>query len=151
VVEDEPDIARLMSVIFDSARYTLTWVGDLLTARARIRVKSPPDLVLLDEGLPDGSGLDLCRELKRRWPLLPVLLVTALPRSSIFGEALAAGADDFIAKPFDPDALLAAAEMLVSGAVGPPAGAGGQAHGREDDPDRPDARDGEDPLGLMAW
>jgi DNA-binding response OmpR family regulator len=115
VVEDEPDIARLLRHIFDPARYTLTWVGDLSTAQARIRVKPPPDLVLLDEGLPDGSGLELCRELKDRWPALPVLLVTALPRSSILEEALAAGADTFIAKPFDPDEILAAAELLVPG------------------------------------
>ncbi len=70
-----------------------------------------PDAILLDRGLPDGDGLDLCREVKARCPALPILVLTAHAQAR--GEALAAGADRFLVKPFDPDELAAAVAGLL--------------------------------------
>jgi len=73
----------------------------------------PPDLVALDVGLPDGDRLDLCRDLKAAHPTLPIVVMSA---SGGYGaKARKAGADRFIAKPFDPDELASTAAGPLGG------------------------------------
>ena len=66
----------------------------------------PPDAVILDLLLPDGSGTDVCREL-RRWSDVPVIVLSAVGDESEKVAALDAGADDYVTKPFGIDELLA--------------------------------------------
>jgi two-component system OmpR family response regulator len=65
------------------------------------------DLVILDIMLPGGSGLDLCHELRARFPQLPIIMVTALGSDTDRIVGLELGADDYLAKPFNPRELLA--------------------------------------------
>ncbi len=111
VVEDEPDIATILRMIFDPARYEVMVAGDLAAARELLLQWGPPHLVILDLILPDGNGLDLCRELKAARPPVRVLVLTA--RWEARDEALAAGTDLFVTKPFELDELEAAVERLL--------------------------------------
>ena len=66
----------------------------------------PPDAIILDVLLPDAIGTDVCREL-RTWTTAPVLVLSAVGEESEKIEALDAGADDYVTKPFSGDELLA--------------------------------------------
>lgn len=74
--------------------------------------KGHPDLIVLDIMLPDGSGLELCRDL-RGITRAPVLFATSLGEKSQIVQGLRAGADDYIVKPFDVDELVARIEALL--------------------------------------
>jgi DNA-binding response OmpR family regulator len=74
--------------------------------------ESPPDLLLLDVMLPDGSGYDLCREL-REVTSVPVIYLTALGHEGAVVRGLATGADDYIAKPFSVAVLVARINALL--------------------------------------
>jgi two-component system OmpR family response regulator len=110
-VEDEPDIATVLRLLFDPTRFHVMLAGDLDGARAILQRAPRPDLVLLNVVLPDGSGLDLCRELKRRPPAPPIVALTAAMDAV---EEARGCVDLVVTKPFDPDALLAAVEGLVA-------------------------------------
>jgi DNA-binding response OmpR family regulator len=117
LVEDDPDIALLLRMCLDLSTYQIEVAPDLATARGRL-ARQRPDLVILDVGLPDGNGLDLCREVKAAHPGLPVLVLTALSRRvrDLEARARGCGADAFVEKPFDPDALQATARRLLAAA-----------------------------------
>jgi two-component system, OmpR family, response regulator len=71
-----------------------------VTAARRALTEAQPDLAVLDIALPDGSGIDLCRELRMESNPIPVLMLTAHSEVAVRVDCFAAGADDFLAKPF---------------------------------------------------
>lgn len=113
VVEDEPDIAALLAMCFDPSRYQVAAASDLATARAVLSRRLRLHLAVVDLLLPDGNGLDFCRELKATRPSVPVIVLTAWVHAGTREEVLAAGADLFVPKPFEPDELEAAAQRLL--------------------------------------
>jgi DNA-binding response OmpR family regulator len=124
-VEVTPDIALVLRMILEAAGHVVQWAGDRLTARALLAGPRPPHLVILEPtGLPDGDGLDLCREIKAASPSRPVVVLTSWVAAKSREEALAAGADAFLTKPFDHDELLTTVRRLLAGApAGSPGGA----------------------------
>jgi two-component system KDP operon response regulator KdpE len=105
VVDDEPQILRALETTLRGAGYaveTATTAGEAL-ARAAAR---PPEAVILDLVLPDGSGVDVCREL-RGWFQAPIVVLSVVAEEHEKVEALDAGADDYVTKPFGVDELLA--------------------------------------------
>lgn len=112
VVEDDPLIARSL----DSA---LTPLGNMIEtfarcAEARAALSHDTfDLVLLDVGLPDGNGLDLLAEMRRRGDTTPVLILTARNGVEDRVQGLDAGADDYLAKPFSIAELEARVRALL--------------------------------------
>jgi DNA-binding response OmpR family regulator len=112
-VEGDPDIAVVLRVLLEGAGYAVQWAGDLATARAILAGPRPPALVILELRLPDGSGLDLCREVKAARPALPVLVLTSWAWLGAREEAMARGADAFLMKPFDVDELAATVQRLA--------------------------------------
>ncbi len=105
VVDDEPQFLRALSTNLRGAGYevdTATTAAEALTA-AGLR---PPDAVVLDLLLPDGSGTDVCRAL-RTWSDAPIILVSAVGDEDEKIAALDAGADDYVTKPFSAGELLA--------------------------------------------
>ncbi len=76
------------------------------------------DLVILDIMLPGGNGLDLCRELRARFPQLPIIMVTALGSDTDRIVGLEVGADDYLPKPFNPRELLARINAVLRRAQG---------------------------------
>lgn len=105
VVEDDPDHAWILKALLAAIGFVVVMAADLATARAALSVSPTVDAVVLDVVLPDGDGLDLCREIKAQHPGLPVVVLTAWASSEIEAAAMSAGADAFLLKPFDPDGI----------------------------------------------
>jgi two-component system KDP operon response regulator KdpE len=105
VVDDEPQILRAVQMKLRGAGYTVETAETAEEALMKAAMR-PPDAIILDVLLPDGSGTDVCREL-RTWTTAPVLVLSAVGEESEKIEALDAGADDYVTKPFSGDELLA--------------------------------------------
>jgi two-component system KDP operon response regulator KdpE len=105
VVDDEPQIVRGLRVVLRNAGFEVDSAG---TKEAALDALShrPPDAVLLDLVLPDGSGVDVCREV-RKWSQVPIVVVSAVGDEREKVRALDAGADDYITKPFGSEELAA--------------------------------------------
>ena len=106
VVEDDERIGISLTRALDGAGYLTVWVttGD---AAATAATADPPDLVLLDLGLPDLDGLEVCRRLHASQPGLDVIMLTARDDELDIVTGLDAGAVDYITKPFKLAELLA--------------------------------------------
>jgi two-component system KDP operon response regulator KdpE len=105
VVDDEPHIVRGLKVILRTAGYAVEAAENKAQALASLASR-PPDAVVLDLVLPDGQGVDVCREV-RRWSGLPIVVLSAVGDEREKVRALDAGADDYVTKPFGTDELLA--------------------------------------------
>jgi two-component system KDP operon response regulator KdpE len=105
VVDDEPQILRALQMKLSSAGYIVETAATAKDALAQAAMR-PPEAVILDLLLPDGSGTDVCREL-RRWSSAPILVLSAVGEEKEKIDALDAGADDYVTKPFSGDELLA--------------------------------------------
>jgi two-component system KDP operon response regulator KdpE len=105
VVDDEPQILRALGTTLRGAGYI---VDTAATAEAALAAAAahPPEAVILDLVLPDGSGTDICRKL-RTWSEAPVIVLSAVGEERQKIEALDAGADDYVTKPFSVEELLA--------------------------------------------
>ncbi|MCW2845255.1 MAG: chemotaxis protein CheY [Nocardioides sp.] len=106
VVEDEVKIGELLVSALGANGYTVTWERDGAGALASARTGSF-DLVLLDLGLPDLDGIEVCRMLRRLQPECLVVVLTARRDEMDVVEGLEAGADDYLTKPFRMTELLA--------------------------------------------
>jgi two-component system KDP operon response regulator KdpE len=105
VVDDEVQIVRALRTSLEGAGYEVDVAMTAAEALARAAAH-PPAGVILDLVLPDGSGIDVCREL-RTWTNAPVLVLSALGDEQEKIGALDAGADDYVTKPFGIEELLA--------------------------------------------
>jgi DNA-binding response OmpR family regulator len=114
VVEDDRDIADLVAHYLQKAGWEshLVHAGDAALAYARSR---HPDLVILDVMLPGLSGLEVCRALRadKTTAAIPIIMVTARAEESDRIIGLEIGADDYIAKPFSPNELVARVRALM--------------------------------------
>jgi DNA-binding NarL/FixJ family response regulator len=103
IVEDDALTQRRLSTILTGLGFqaeTLQFAGDLASARALLS-EQPFAMVLADVGLPDGNGIDLIRELARRDPALPILVISAWSTEQIIVTALQAGATGYLLKERD--------------------------------------------------
>jgi DNA-binding response OmpR family regulator len=103
LAEDDVDIRLLVTLKLTHAGHQVRGFGDGLSAAADAR-EHPPDLAVLDVMMPGMSGLEVCRALRKdpATARIPVILLTALARETDMAAGLAAGADDYIVKPFSP-------------------------------------------------
>ncbi len=106
LVEDDRMIGDSLRQSLRDDGEAVDWVRDARSARAALD-SAPFDLVLLDLGLPDGSGLDVLRALRSRRDATPVIVLTARDAAGDRVAGLDAGADDYLVKPFDYDELKA--------------------------------------------
>lgn len=106
LVEDDEMLARAMVRGLSGDDCSLDHVADGASARIAL-TDHPYEAVLLDLGLPGGSGLQVLEHLRRRYDVTPVLILTARDRLSDRIAGLDAGADDYLVKPFDLDELKA--------------------------------------------
>jgi two-component system KDP operon response regulator KdpE len=105
VVEDEPDIRHVLRVTLEANGYRV--IEAATAERAEIEARShKPDLLLVDLGLPDGDGLNVIRKVREFSPV-PVIVLSARTLEQSKVDALDAGADDFVTKPFGARELLA--------------------------------------------
>jgi len=112
IVDDEASLRDFLTIVFEEEGCRVETAASLAEAHASLQ-KREPDLVLCDLMLPDGSGLDLLREIKAQNPSIAVVMITAHTSTKSAVEALKAGAHDYIAKPFDIDEL----KIIVNKAV----------------------------------
>ena len=105
VVDDEQQILRALRTSLRGAGYDVETAETVEGALAAAAMR-PPEAVILDLVLPDGTGIDVCREL-RKWTSVPVILLSAIGEEREKVAALDAGADDYVQKPVGIDELLA--------------------------------------------
>ena len=105
IVEDDPAISNLIRTTLDTQNYQYhtaqTGSGAILDA-----VSYNPDVIILDLGLPDMDGVDIIKKV-RSWSNLPIIVVSARSEDQDKVDALDAGADDYLTKPFSVDEFLA--------------------------------------------
>jgi two-component system, OmpR family, phosphate regulon response regulator PhoB len=119
LVEDDPDIRHLVGYKLRKSGLEVIDVADGHSALRSAR-ENPPDLVLLDVRMPKMSGLEVCREL-RAGPLpatVPIIMLTARARPQDLEQGYAAGATDYIIKPFSPRALQERVEAALARVAG---------------------------------
>jgi len=123
IVEDEAPIRQMIAFNLSRAGFDVEEVADCSAARSRI-ADTPPDLVLVDWMLPDASGLELMRALRRDEASrsLPVIMLTARAAESDKVIGLESGADDYITKPFSGRELVARVNAVLRRAAGAEAG-----------------------------
>ena len=119
-VDDEPEILSALETILRSAGYEIDTAASGKEAIARATLRAP-DAVILDLVLPDRSGIDVCREL-RTWTQIPILLLSVVGDEDEKVEALDAGADDYVTKPFAVNELLARLRAALRRGGGQPDG-----------------------------
>jgi len=122
IADDEPHVVDLVRVTLEDNRVRVFEAEDGETALA-IAEALEPDLVLLDVHLPDRSGLEVCR-LLRKHPRLAstrVIMLTAAAQQDDIARGFSAGATEYLTKPFSPVRLLSLVERLMPRLVWPPA------------------------------
>jgi two-component system KDP operon response regulator KdpE len=105
IVDDEPQILRALRINLIARQYEVATAADGTQALAAARDQHP-DIIVLDLGLPDMDGVEVIRTL-RTWTLVPILVLSGRTDSRDKVDALDAGADDYVTKPFSLDELLA--------------------------------------------
>src|SRR2546430_2168993 len=114
VVEDDQDIAQLVGRYLQKAGFTADVLASGREAIATITAR-PPDLLILDRMLPQVDGLEICRAMRAndRTAAMPIIMLTARAEESDRIVGLELGADDYLAKPFSPNELVARVRALV--------------------------------------
>jgi len=112
VVEDDQDYAEIIAHTLRRESHEVVVVG---TARAAVHFaeRKPPGLAILDVVLPDGSGLDICRQLQKSNKNIRVVFLSSLNRNSDVIAGLNSGGDDYLTKPFHPSELIARVRAVL--------------------------------------
>lgn len=116
LVEDYLPLARLLNLDLAEMGYQVSTCQTGETALEALELLTP-DLVLLDWRLPGMSGLEVCRQFRRAGYNRPILFVTAMAEAANVRAGLAAGADDYLIKPFTPQALLRSIAYYLNPAI----------------------------------
>jgi two-component system KDP operon response regulator KdpE len=111
ICDDEPQILRALRVILREAGYAAlpAETGEEALDAAAVR---HPDAAIIDLVLPDLDGVEVCRRL-REWSEIPIIVLSAVGEEDVKVRALAAGADDYVTKPFGPRELIARLEAVL--------------------------------------
>jgi two-component system KDP operon response regulator KdpE len=120
VCDDEPQILRALKVILREAGFEAVPAETAEEALDRAAVH-PPDAAILDLVLPDGDGVEVCRQI-RGWSQMPIIVLSAVGEEDAKVRALEAGADDYVTKPFGARELVARLEAALRRVAGVAAG-----------------------------
>jgi two-component system response regulator MprA len=112
IVDDDPALRHALRRALNLAGYEVATVGAGLEALENVDLQAP-DALILDIGLPDVSGLDVCRRLRAQGRRVPVLMLTARDSVEDRIDGLDAGADDYLVKPFEIGELIARIRALL--------------------------------------
>ena len=111
IIDDDADLLQLASLLFKKAGAQVLTANDGLEGISKFFTHHP-DLVVLDVMMPGNSGFDICERI-RQVSDAPLIFLTALNQEKEMLQGLAAGADDFLTKPFNPEILLARARTIL--------------------------------------
>jgi DNA-binding response OmpR family regulator len=112
IVDDDPMSRKLLGVVLNDEGFEVTMAESLRAAKA-VLTHDTPMLILLDAGLPDGDGLDFCKQLSQEEPNIPIILLTARNTLTDKLNGLKFGADDYIVKPFDYSELVERIKVVL--------------------------------------
>jgi two-component system, OmpR family, response regulator len=112
VVDDDPEIRKLLARYIESQGFRVVLAANCRELRERLATHQI-DLMVLDLMLPDGSGLDVCRDLRAERSQVPIILLTALKEDVDRIIGLEIGADDYLGKPFNPRELIARVRAVL--------------------------------------
>jgi DNA-binding response OmpR family regulator len=112
IIEDERDMCLLLNIILNGEEYDLDHVNNLLGADEYL-LKSTPALIILDNKLPDGYGVDFITYTKQKYPTIKILMISGFD-VSVKDVALENGADLFLEKPFTRDQLYNSIKQLIN-------------------------------------
>jgi len=112
IVDDERSIRLVLRTILVVRGYSIVEASHGEEALALVRF-AQFDAILLDINLPDTSGVDVCRRMRECWPRLPIIMLTVEDSEDSKVEALEAGADDYITKPFHVGELMARLRLAI--------------------------------------
>ena len=110
VVEDEGEIGLLLNLILSEKDFELDYVNNLLSADEYLQ-KEQPSVIILDNKLPDGFGVDFISYLRKKYPSIKIIMISGFP--SARDVAVANGADMFIEKPFSKAKLCSSIDQLL--------------------------------------
>ena len=111
VCDDEPQILRALKVLLRDGGYDVELAATAEEALDQAALR-PPDAAIIDLVLPDGTGIDVCRRL-REWSEVPIIVLSAVGQEDAKVDALTAGADDYVTKPFGARELLARLQAVL--------------------------------------
>ena len=111
VIEDEGEIGLIFDMILNEKDFELDYVNNLLSADEYLQ-QQKPDLIILDNQLPDGFGVDFISYIRKKYPDMKIIMVSGF--GSARDVALANGANMFFEKPFSLDDFYKAVEQLTS-------------------------------------
>ena len=112
IVEDEGDMCLLLNILLNGRELELDHVKSIQAARSYLEEKRP-DLVLLDNQLPDGFGVDFISYIKQNYPEVKVIMISGFD-ASVGDLALENGADSFLEKPFTREKLYQSIRQLIN-------------------------------------
>lgn len=112
IIEDEGDMCLLLNIILQGKNYELDHVKNLHAAGDYLR-NEKPDVVILDNKLPDGFGIDFINYLKKNYPSVKIIMISGYDGSAR-DIAIDNGADVFLEKPFTKEQLFSAIESLLN-------------------------------------
>jgi len=110
VVEDEGQIGLVLNMILSERNFDLDYVNNLLDAQEYLE-KNKPSIVILDNKLPDGFGVDFISYIKKKFPSIKIIMISGF--STARDVALENGADMFLEKPFSMDAVNEAIDSVL--------------------------------------
>ena len=118
ITDDEPHVVELVRVTLEDEHVRVIEASDGATALA-LADRLEPELIFLDVNLPDLSGIEVCRRLRRQPRLAgsSIVMLTAAAQQEDISRGLAAGATQYLTKPFSPVRLLSLVEELLPGAA----------------------------------
>jgi two-component system response regulator DevR len=117
LLADDHEVVRLGLVTLLEDIPGITVVGEAGSARETLMAceRLDPDLVILDVRLPDQTGVEVCREITRRWPKIKVVMLTSYANDDLIAEAILAGADGYVLKQVGNEELLNAIDAVGRG------------------------------------
>jgi two-component system, OmpR family, response regulator len=115
VIDDEPNLAKFLSHLLEFEGFNVRIAGTRAEIITELRKEPIPDLVLLDVMLPDADGFDILLRIRAHAVLkeVPIIMLTAKSSREAVLKGLAGGADGYVTKPVEPDALLQAVRTVV--------------------------------------
>lgn len=113
IIDDETDICYLLSTLLKQRNLDPGYVNTLSDAQIALE-KETPEIIFLDNHLPDGLGINFIEHIKSRYPKAKVIMITAHDTATDKQKALTQGADFFISKPFNRDIIYQTVDQLIN-------------------------------------
>ncbi len=113
IIDDEADICYLLSTLLKQKNLDADYVNTLTDAAVALK-NTTPEIIFLDNHLPDGLGMNFIEYIKSHYPAIKIVMITAHDTAADRQKALSEGADYFISKPFTRDMIYKTVEQLLN-------------------------------------